>query len=91
MDFQSEAIEESVKNMLLVLTASSALSEELWTVTWSQLEPWLPQLKTELGSAQTGSSTVHIQNDGTKLKGDLPTQESASVDFAPANPDALVI
>lgn len=57
---QREAVIESLKNMLLVMStqgilrppstdsSNSAMEGDLWQITWTLLEPYLPTLKDEL-------------------------------------------
>ncbi|KAG0038070.1 GDP/GTP exchange factor for ARF [Podila clonocystis] len=61
-----EAVPESLKNCLLVMSTSEAFSEEsasrpdsLWNVTWTRINKFLPNLKAEIfptQSAEGGSS-----------------------------------
>ncbi|KAF9952151.1 GDP/GTP exchange factor for ARF [Mortierella alpina] len=57
---QYEAVPESLKNCLLVMSTSDAFSEatanlpdSLWNVTWTRINKFLPNLKSEIFPAQT--------------------------------------
>ena len=45
-----EAIPESIKNMLLVMSTSGVFEgrDRMWEVTWGRLDAWLPRLKEEI-------------------------------------------
>jgi brefeldin A-resistance guanine nucleotide exchange factor 1 len=51
-----EAVPETIKNMLLVMSTSGYLDKNneksLWKTTWSKLDTWLPGL-------QEGTKTCH--------------------------------
>ena len=78
-DVLSEAVPESLKNILLVMgnggylvppTASEGQTDqqsELWKETWTRLERFLPGLMTELfpGAEKASRDTIEPQSNGT--------------------------
>jgi hypothetical protein len=60
--YQYEAVPESLKNCLLVMSTSDTFTEvtanqpgSLWNVTWTRINKFLPNLKAEIFPAQASS------------------------------------
>ncbi|XP_056018280.1 Golgi-specific brefeldin A-resistance guanine nucleotide exchange factor 1-like isoform X3 [Ostrea edulis] len=67
-DLLSEAIPESLKNMLLVMDTanifhtSDGAESQLWKLTWDRIDSFLPQLKNELFKPKTSGETPVISS-----------------------------
>lgn len=75
LTFQSEAIPESLKNMLLVMDTAGIFEtgdgkdSQLWRLTWDRIGTFLPHLKEELFKpAEPGKCTLSFQGTYVRYK-----------------------
>jgi hypothetical protein len=65
---QEEAVPESLKNVLLVMSAQGILVQpslgggEVWDLTWQKLDRVLPKLRQEVFPGETRNSKEHKSN-----------------------------
>ena len=100
VDLLSDAVPESLKNMLLVMDTAGIFqsverqnqhSASLWELTWDKLETFLPTLMEDLfGDRQRGMSIQNVEerprvDDRKPSAGNVDSKPAANV--APTNPE----
>ncbi|CAD5123797.1 DgyrCDS12108 [Dimorphilus gyrociliatus] len=89
----SDAVPESLKNMLLVMNTAGMLTEEseegaqLWRLTWHRIDPFLPNLKGDLFKPQAPSvHTPASPRSQSPITANTQTSPSANVILQPPLP-----
>lgn len=88
---QLEAIPESLKNMMLVMTTTGVFDgchSNLIDATWSKLNEFVPQLQAELNPAPPPSSNDQLNNQQQQQQS---VEDAASEQKATNNGDGMVV
>lgn len=78
---QLEAIPESLKNMMLVMTTTGVFDgchSNLIHTTWSKLNEFVPQLQVELNPALPSSDKQNVKNDQQSVEDVAASEQKAT-------------
>ena len=72
-DLLSDAVPESLKNMLLVMDTAGIFktSDQLWQLTWQKLETFLPNLMTDLFGDRQRSGATTLEPAAARRQNDV--------------------